>query len=86
MVSPSLPTCLPLIAASAETVLAAMRNPDHCLYGFAKSKRERSAEDAETAFNQLSLQVRLSLREAERSVGSVAHDTHSRSLTAIDAG
>lgn len=34
-----------------------MRNPDYCLYGFAKSKRERSAEDAETAFNQLSLQV-----------------------------
>lgn len=41
----------------AETVLALMRNPDYCLYGFAKSKRERSAEDAETAFNQLSLQV-----------------------------
>ncbi len=35
-----------------------MRNPDYCLYGFAKSKRERSAEDAETAFNQLSMQVR----------------------------
>ncbi len=34
-----------------------MRNPDYALYGFAKSKRERSAEDAETQFNQLSLQV-----------------------------
>ncbi|PSC72416.1 hypothetical protein C2E20_4242 [Micractinium conductrix] len=41
-----------------ETVLALMRNPDYCLYGFAKSKRERSAEEAETAFNQLSLQER----------------------------
>ncbi|KAL4443492.1 hypothetical protein ABPG75_011229 [Micractinium tetrahymenae] len=41
-----------------ETVLALMRNPDYCLYGFAKSKRERCAEDAETAFNQLSLQER----------------------------
>jgi hypothetical protein len=34
-----------------------MRNPDYCLYGFAKSKRERSAESGETQFNQLSLQV-----------------------------
>ena len=34
-----------------------MRNPDYCLYGFAKSKRERSAEAGETQFNQLSLQV-----------------------------
>ncbi|KAI7844131.1 hypothetical protein COHA_002267 [Chlorella ohadii] len=41
-----------------ETVLSLMRNPDYCLYGFAKSKRERSAEDAETAFNQLSMQER----------------------------
>lgn len=42
---------------SSETVLALMRNPDYCLYGWAKSKRERCAEDAETAFNNLSLQV-----------------------------
>lgn len=44
-------------AHAAETVLALMRNPDYCVYGWAKSKRERSAEDAETAFNNLSLQV-----------------------------
>lgn len=43
---------------NAETVLSLLRNPDYCLYGFAKSKRERSAEDAETAFNQLSMQAR----------------------------
>ena len=39
----------------AETVLALMRNPDYCVYGFAKSKAERSAEDAEQKFNELSL-------------------------------
>ncbi|PRW56501.1 hypothetical protein C2E21_4515 [Chlorella sorokiniana] len=49
-----------------ETVLALMRNPDYCLYGFAKSKRERSAEDAETAFNQLSLQERGKFQQETR--------------------
>lgn len=48
---------MPSPPLSAETVLALMRNPDYCLYGWAKSKRERCAEDAETAFNNLSLQV-----------------------------
>lgn len=53
-----------------ETVLALMRNPDYCLYGFAKSKRERCAEDAETAFNQLSLQERTKFeRETRVNVG-----------------
>ena len=35
-----------------------MRSPDYCLYAFAKSKPERSAEDAESRFNQLSLEER----------------------------
>lgn len=49
-----------------ETVLALMRNPDYCVYGWAKSKRERSAEDAETAFNNLSLQERTKFEKETR--------------------
>ncbi|KAL4858563.1 hypothetical protein ACK3TF_001518 [Chlorella vulgaris] len=49
-----------------ETVLALMRNPDFCVYGWAKSKRERSAEDAETAFNNLSLQERTKFEKETR--------------------
>lgn len=41
-----------------ETVLALMRNPDYCVYGFAKSGVERSADDAESRFNKLSLEER----------------------------
>jgi len=41
-----------------ETVLALMRNPDYCVYGFAKSGVERSPDDAEARFNKLSLEER----------------------------
>lgn len=41
-----------------ETVLALMRNPDYCVYGFAKSGIEDSPEDAESRFNKLSLEER----------------------------
>jgi len=41
-----------------ETVLALMRNPDYCVYGFAKSGVERSGDDAESRFNKLSLEER----------------------------
>ena len=68
----SSPARLPLLCA--ETVLALMRNPDYCLYGFAKSKRERSAEEAETAFNQLSLQVGSHFnRSISQSVNPIDH-------------
>lgn len=41
-----------------ETVLALMRNPNYCVYGFAKSGVERSADEAESRFNKLSLEER----------------------------
>lgn len=41
-----------------ETVLALMRNPDYCIYGFAKSGIEDSPEAAESRFNKLSLEER----------------------------
>lgn len=41
-----------------ETVLALMRNPDYCVYGFAKSGIEDSPEAAESRFNKLSLEER----------------------------
>lgn len=41
-----------------ETMLALMRNPDYCVYGYARSGVERSAEDAEARFNKLSLEER----------------------------
>eukprot|EP00887_Chlorella_sp_A99_P006111 scaffold22.g6111.t1 len=50
-----------------ETVLALMRNPDYCVYGFAKSRAERSAEDAEQQFNELSLAERGKFQAETRS-------------------
>ncbi|KAG7672850.1 hypothetical protein Ndes2526B_g08622 [Nannochloris sp. 'desiccata'] len=41
-----------------ETVLSLMRNPDYCVYGFAKSGVENSADEAESRFNKLSLEER----------------------------
>lgn len=41
-----------------ETVLSLMRNPDYCVYGFAKSGIEDSPEEAEARFNKLSLEER----------------------------
>ena len=41
-----------------ETVLALMRNPDYCVYGFAKSGVEDSVDQAESRFNKLSLEER----------------------------
>jgi uncharacterized membrane protein len=41
-----------------ETVLALMRSPDFCVYGFAKAGVERSAGDAESRFNKLSVEER----------------------------
>ena len=41
-----------------ETVLALMRNPDYCVYGYAKSGVENGPEAAESRFNKLSLQER----------------------------
>ena len=41
-----------------ETVLSLMRNPDYCVYGFAKSGIEDSPEQAEARFNKLSLEER----------------------------
>lgn len=35
-----------------------MRNPDYCIYGFAKAGIERSADEAEARFNKLSLEER----------------------------
>lgn len=62
-----------------ETVLSLMRNPDYCLYGFAKSKRERSAQAGETQFNQLSLQERGKFQSETRSnVGGMANRSSSK--------
>jgi uncharacterized membrane protein len=41
-----------------ETVLSLMRNPNYCVYGFAKSGVENSADEAESRFNKLSLEER----------------------------
>lgn len=41
-----------------ETVLALMRNPDYCVYGYGKSGVEDSPEAAESRFNKLSLEER----------------------------
>lgn len=41
-----------------ETVLALLRNPNYCVYGFAKSGIENSADEAEARFNKLSLEER----------------------------
>jgi len=41
-----------------ETVLSLMRNPNYCVYGFAKSGVEDSADEAESRFNKLSLEER----------------------------
>ena len=41
-----------------ETVLALLRNPNYCVYGFAKSGIENSADEAESRFNKLSLEER----------------------------
>jgi uncharacterized membrane protein len=41
-----------------ETVLSLMRNPNYCVYGFAKSGVEGSADEAESRFNKLSLEER----------------------------
>lgn len=41
-----------------ETVLSLMRNPQYCVYGYAKSGSERGMSRAESRFNQLSLEER----------------------------
>lgn len=41
-----------------ETVLSLMRNPNYCVYGFAKSGVENSPDEAESRFNKLSLEER----------------------------
>lgn len=70
-----------------ETVLSLMRNPDYCLYGFAKSKRERSAEDAETAFNQLSLQERGKFqKETRTNVGGISRSASLKEKKPYETG
>ena len=41
-----------------ETVLSLLRNPNYCVYGFAKSGVENSPDEAESRFNKLSLEER----------------------------
>jgi uncharacterized membrane protein len=41
-----------------ETVLSLMRNPQYCVYGYAKSGSEKGLSRAESRFNQLSLEER----------------------------
>ncbi len=49
---------IPRAAPHAETVLSLLRNPDYCVYAYAKSGTERSPERAETRFNELSMEER----------------------------
>lgn len=38
-----------------ETVLALLRNPEYCVYGFATSNSARGPEEAEDLFNEMSM-------------------------------
>ena len=49
-----------------ETVLALMRNPNYCVYGFAKAGVEYSADEAEARFNKLSLEERAKFEKETR--------------------
>ena len=46
-----------------ETVLALLRNPEYCVYGYATSTSARGPEEAEDAFNEFSMDERGKLKE-----------------------
>lgn len=46
-----------------ETVLALLRNPEYCVYGYATSASARGPEDAEDKFNEFSMDERGKLAE-----------------------
>ena len=65
-----------------ETVLALLRNPEYCVYGYATSTSARGPEEAEDTFNEFSMDERGKL--AEETLVNV--NSRKRSTTAVKTG
>ena len=65
-----------------ETVLALLRNPEYCVYGYATSASARGPEEAEDTFNEFSMDERGKL--AEETLVNV--NSRKRSTTAVKTG
>ena len=65
-----------------ETVLALLRNPEYCVYGYATSASARGPEEAEDTFNEFSMDERGKL--AEETLVNV--NSRKRSTSAVKTG
>ena len=65
-----------------ETVLALLRNPEYCVYGYATSTSARGPEEAEDTFNEFSMDERGKLAE-ETLVNVNSRKRSSSSFTAV---